>query len=257
MKVSIVQTDIAWENSDKNLEELSEKLKFLKQETDLIVLPEMFTTGFSMNPEKLAENPNGITQQWMKNISKELHTAVLGSLIIKEKGNYYNRLICQLPDSKYYTYDKRHLFRMGEENDHYTAGKEKVIFKYKGWRIRPLICYDLRFPVWSRNRNDYDMLVYVANWPESRNHVWKNLLIARALENQVYVVGVNRIGTDGQQLSYSGDSMIIDPKGNLLSETVPYKQFIDTKELSLESLNAFRKKFPVANDADDFELKIY
>ncbi|MFW5978879.1 MAG: nitrilase-related carbon-nitrogen hydrolase, partial [Bacteroidia bacterium] len=168
---------------------------------------------------------------------------------------YYNRMISQLPDGEFFTYDKRHLFRMGEENNHYTAGSKRVIFNYKEWRICPLICYDLRFPVWSRNRGDYDLLIYVANWPESRRHVWKTLLVARALENQVYVVGVNRIGKDGQNIPYAGDSMIIDPKGRIISETKPYEENIETRELSLKSLNEFREKFPVGKDADYFEIK--
>lgn len=255
MKVTIVQTDIIWENPEENLELLTRKLDSLKQQTDLIVLPEMFTTGFSMTPEKLAEKPFGKTQQWMEKISKEQNAAILGSLIIQENSNYYNRMLSQLPDGNVYIYDKRHLFRMGEENNHYTAGSKKVIFNYKEWSICPLICYDLRFPVWSRNRGDYDLLIYVANWPESRRHVWRTLLIARALENQVYVVGVNRIGNDGQNISYAGDSVIIDPKGRIISETEPYEENIETRELSLKSLNEFREKFPVGKDADYFEIK--
>ncbi|MFP4042117.1 MAG: amidohydrolase [Bacteroidales bacterium] len=255
MKVTIVQTDIIWENAKKNLELLTKKLDSLKQQTDLIVLPEMFTTGFSMTPERLAEKPVGKTQQWMEKIAKDQDAAILGSLIIQEGSNYYNRMISQLPDGEFFTYDKRHLFRMGEENNHYTAGSKRVIFNYKEWRIHPLICYDLRFPVWSRNRGDYDLLIYVANWPESRRHVWKTLLVARALENQVYVVGVNRIGKDGQNISYAGDSMIIDPKGRIISETKPNEENIETRELSLKSLNEFREKFPVGKDADYFEIK--
>jgi predicted amidohydrolase len=256
MKVSILQSELYWEDRDKNLEMFSDKIRSLRNETNLIVLPEMFTTGFSMNPERLAENPDGKTFHWMKDQAADAKALVIGSIIVKEDDRYYNRLISAYPNGTYYYYDKRHLFRMGEENKHYTAGTEKVIFQYMDWQIRPLICYDLRFPVWSRNQGDYDLLIYVANWPESRRHVWRNLLVARALENQVYVIGVNRIGKDGQGLTYSGDSMVIDPKGYIISNTEPYTESVETIELSLQSLNKFRKKFPVGKDADDFEIKV-
>jgi predicted amidohydrolase len=255
MNISILQVNLAWEDREKNLEMFEEKLESLQHKTDLAVLPEMFTTGFSMNPEALSEEMNGPSFKWMKKTAANINAVLIGSLIIREGNNHYNRLISMFPNGDYSYYDKRHLFRMGEENKHYTAGREKKIITVNDCRILPLICYDLRFPVWSRNRGDYDMLIYIANWPEPRRHVWKNLLIARALENQVYVVGLNRIGEDGQGLSYSGDSMVIDPKGRIISNTEPYKESVETVEVSLKSLNEFRKKFPVGKDADDFEIK--
>ena len=256
MKVTLIQTSLFWEDRDRNLDMFSEKLSGLQQKTDLIVLPEMFTTGFSMNPESLAETMNDRTFHWMKDKAGSKNAVVMGSIIIKEGDSYYNRLISMFPDGEYHIYDKRHLFRMGEENKHYKAGSQKVIINYGEWRIRPLVCYDLRFPVWSRNRDDYDLLIYVANWPESRRHVWRNLLVARALENQVYVIGLNRIGKDGQDLTYSGDSMVVDPKGKIISNTEPHTESIETIEISLKFLNEFRDKFPVGEDADDFELKV-
>ncbi len=256
MKVSILQSELYWEDRDKNLEMFTEKINSVRNKTNLIVLPEMFTTGFSMNPERLAEEMNGKTFHWMKEQAASANALLTGSIIVKEGDRHYNRLISMYPDGTHYYYDKRHLFRMGEENKHYTAGKEKLILHYMDWRIRPLICYDLRFPVWSRNRDDYDMLIYIANWPETRRQVWRNLLIARSLENQVYVIGVNRIGKDGPGLTYSGDSMVIDPKGNIISHTEPHTESVETVELSLQSLNEFRKKFPVGKDADDFEIKV-
>jgi predicted amidohydrolase len=256
MKVSMLQVDLHWEDKKKNLEMFNEKLSKLQHPTDLIVLPEMFTTGFSMEPERLAERANGETTDWLKEKAAMYNAVIMGSIIVKDGDKHYNRLIAAYPDGATHFYNKRHLFRMGEENEHYSQGKEQLILQHAGWRIFPLICYDLRFPVWSRNRNNYDLLIYVANWPESRRQVWRSLLIARALENQVYVLGLNRIGKDGQGLTYSGDSMVIDPKGNIISNTNPYEESVETISLSLEELNRFRKKFPVGKDADDFELKV-
>lgn len=255
LNVTIIQTELAWEHTDRNLEHFSNKISEISQETDLIILPEMFTTGFSMQPERLAEPTEGKSLKWMKLMAAEKKATLTGSLIIKENGNYYNRLFVVPPDGNYQIYDKRHLFRMGEENEHYTGGEKKIIFNLGEWRILPLICYDLRFPVWSRNRNDYDLAIYIANWPEVRRNVWRSLLIARALENQAYVVGLNRIGKDGNDLSYSGDSMIIDPRGNTLTKTEPHQESVETLILSLDELNRFREKFPVGKDADEFVIK--
>ena len=230
-------------------------IKTTNTKTDLIILPEMFTTGFSMQPEKLAEDMNGTTIRWMSLKSQEWNCIITGSLIIKEKGKYLNRLIWMAPDGNFQYYDKRHLFRMGEEHDHYTAGDIKLITKFRGWGFRPLICYDLRFPVWSRNRSDYNVLIYIANWPESRREVWKSLLVARALENQAYVIGVNRIGSDGRNISYSGDSMLVDSRGQIISETEPYEESAETVRISLDELMEFREKFPVYLDADEFVIK--
>ena len=257
LKVSIIQTNLSWEDKTTNLNHFSEKIDKLPSSADVVILPEMFTTGFSMHPENLAETMDGSSVQWMKEKAGQHNIVLSGSLIIEESGNYLNRSITALPDGRLYTYDKRHLFRMGEENEHYSGGNKRMIFTYGNWRIFPLICYDLRFPVWSRNRDDYDLVFYVANWPESRRHVWKSLLLARALENQVYVVGVNRIGSGGQGLTYAGDSLVIDPKGTIISKTEPYVESSETVTLSLSELNKFREKFPVGKDADDFELKNY
>ena len=217
IKISIIQSDIVWEDVNENLKRFSQKVSDLEDKTDIIVLPEMFTTGFSMKSKELAETMEGKTVSWLKDYSKKVNALIIASLIISENGEFYNRLICAFPDGKIEHYNKRHLFRMANENNYYSQGTKKLIIEYKGWRIRPLICYDLRFPVWSRNKNDYDLLVYIANWPERRNESWKTLLKARAIENQAFLVGVNRIGKDKNNVIYSGDSALISPQGNLLS----------------------------------------
>ncbi|HAF30945.1 MAG TPA: amidohydrolase [Bacteroidales bacterium] len=254
LNVSCIQTDLVWENTDQNLKEFTAKFDLLPSDSELVILPEMYTTGFSMNPEKLAEKMNGKSFIWMKEQSARIEKIIVGSLIIKEDNKYFNRLIAMFPNGEYFTYDKRHLFRMGKEHEHYSRGESKIIFKHKSWRICPLVCYDLRFPVWSRNKNNYDLLIYVANWPDSRREVWKSLLVARALENQAYVIGVNRVGEDGESLSYAGDTMIISPKGKILRNTNEYQSEIMNVEISLDELNQFREKFPVMLDADDFKI---
>lgn len=256
LKVTIVQSQLYWEDIDKNLEMFSQKLEQIQEETDLVVLPEMFSTGFSMNSEKLAESMEGKAVNWMIEKARSKNFVVTGSLIIKEDGKYYNRLIWAQPDGNIQTYDKRHLFRMANENDFFSSGKQKLIVELKGWKICPLICYDLRFPVWSRNQNQqYDCLIYVANWPEARKEPWTKLLQARAIENQVYVIGINRVGQDGKAINYSGSSAIIDPKGNDISQITEYEESIQTFELDKQDLEDFREKFPVTMDADDFEIK--
>ena len=255
LNITIIQTELAWEQTEKNLEHFYSRINEISGETDLVILPEMFTTGFSMQPEKLAEPTEGKTLKWMQSVAAEKNTTLTGSLIINENNNYYNRLFVVAPEGDYTIYDKRHLFRMGEENQHYTAGNKRVILNIGSWRILPLICYDLRFPVWSRNQNDYDLSIYIANWPEVRRHVWRTLLMARALENQVYVAGVNRIGRDGNGLTYSGDSMVVDPRGSVLTRTEPNQESVETVALSLDELNRFREKFPVGKDADEFIIK--
>ena len=254
LKITIVQTNIHWENKNENMEMFSHIIRDMAQHTDLVILPEMFSTGFSMRPSLIAEAINGPTVSWMGKIARQFNAVVTGSIIIKENKDFFNRLIWMPPEGNYEYNDKRHLFRMGEENLKYSAGNRKLITNWKGWRFRPLVCYDLRFPVWSRNRNDYDMLIYVANWPEARRKVWKNLLVARAMENQAYVVGVNRVGIDGRDISYAGDSMIVDPRGNIVSEISAYDESVKTISLSLNELIAFREKFPVHLDADDFRI---
>ncbi|HET6245404.1 MAG: amidohydrolase [Bacteroidetes bacterium] len=256
LKISLVQTDLHWENPEKNLLMLSELIAMDKANVDLIVLPEMFNTGFTMKSALFAEEMNGNTMQWMRNTANEKNCVITGSLIIKENENYYNRLIWMQPNGDFHSYDKRHLFRMAGENDNFTAGRERLIVHLKGWKICPLICYDLRFPVWSRNKNDYDLLIYIANWPEKRSYAWKNLLIARGIENIAYVAAVNRVGADDSEMMYSGDSSILDFTGNYIASSIPYKTEVITIELSFEELEVFRQNFPAHLDADEFEIKL-
>jgi predicted amidohydrolase len=258
LRVTIVQSELHWEQVDANLEMFSNKLHSVS-DTDLIVLPEMFTTGFSMNSTKLAEPMNGKSMQWMQQVANNKNAVVCGSLIITENNNYYNRFIWMQSDGTYQTYDKKHLFRMANEQHHFTAGTQKTIIKIKGWKICPMICYDLRFPVWSRrveNTNeDYDLLLYVANWPEKRNHAWQSLLPARAIENMSYVVGVNRVGADANSLTYSGDSVVLNPIGEKLVACTPNQNEIETVTLKATDCQKFRNKLPFNQDADKFELK--
>lgn len=252
LNITLVQPDIIWEDAKVNLERYTEMLAPIDK-TDLIVLPEMFTTGFSMQPEKLKGTMDGPSVWWMKKLAFEKDTAITGSLIIEDAGKVFNRLVWVFPDQKTETYDKRHLFTMGEENEHYSAGSEKLIVEYRGWRFCPLICYDLRFPVWSRNTENYDVLLYVANWPAVRHEVWKTLLQARAIENQTYCIGVNRTGKDGSGLEYSGDSCMIGARGN--AKFVGSKEQVTSFEISLDELRKFRAKFPVLNDKDAFQMR--
>ncbi|MCC6837611.1 MAG: amidohydrolase, partial [Bacteroidia bacterium] len=230
LKITIIQSALYWENIDWNLEQFAKKIDSIKEQTDLIILPEMFTTGFTMQPELLAEGMNGKALAWMKVHAQKKQCVITGSFVCEENGNYYNRLVWMRADGSYATYDKRHLFTMANEDKHYTAGSKKIIEEIKGWKICPLICYDLRFPVWARNKNDnrYDLLIYVANWPERRNHPWKTLLLARSIENQCYVAGVNRVGNDGNEIYHSGDSAVINFKGEILSKTPAHDECIET-----------------------------
>ncbi|HUW06293.1 MAG TPA: amidohydrolase [Williamwhitmania sp.] len=254
LKVAAIQADILWENLQGNLEKYSRMLDTLSPDTDLVVLPEMFTTGFSMDPERLAEGMDGSTVAWFKQQAKQRGIALTGSFIAQENGRYYNRLVFVEPSGMLHLYDKRHLFRVGEEHNHYSAGAQQLVVNYRGWRIRPLICYDLRFPVWSRSRNDYDLLIYVANWPDSRRDVWTTLLKARAIENQACLVGVNRVGSDGMGLTYAGDSVLMNAKGQPLDTSIGRKDKILMAEFSMTELLAFRLKFPAWHDADDFSI---
>jgi len=270
LKATLIQSNLHWENRSENLRMFSEKIDAIKEETDLIILPEMFTTGFSMNCKALADSMSGETINWMKEKATQTKCVITGSFICEENGKYYNRLVWMQPDGNYQTYDKRHLFRMAEEDKYYVGGNEKIIVELNGWKICPLICYDLRFPVWSRNRmevmskelgvgghlnsHDYDLLIYIANWPERRAHPWKTLLLARAIENQCYVVGLNRVGDDGNQIHYSGDSAVINAKGEVMSKTNANVENTETIELNFSGLYEFRTQFPVFLDADDFDL---
>lgn len=254
--ITTIQTHLIWENIAQNLSHFDEKITSIQSPTDIIILPEMFTTGFTMNPEKFAEENEGIGLQWMLQKAKAKNCVVVGSISVKENTNYYNRLYWAKPDGTYESYDKRHLFRMGNEHQHYSAGNKKLIIEFNGWKICPLVCYDLRFPVWSRNRKDstYDVLIYVANWPEVRSYPWKHLLIARAIENQSYVIGVNRIGEDGNQIIHSGDSCVINPRGEIISKTLAHQDSVETVNLPYSYLQDFRKAFPVMMDGDEFQV---
>ncbi len=256
LKITIIQSNLHWENIDKNLEMFAQKISSVTEETDLIVLPEMFTTGFSMQPQKLAEQMNGKTLIWLKQQAEKKQCVVTGSFICEENGKYYNRIVWMKPDGTYSVYDKRHLFSMAEEDKHYTAGDKKIIEEIKGWKICPLVCYDLRFPVWSRNtnKNRYDVLIYIANWPERRAYPWKTLLLARAIENQSYVVGLNRVGNDGNEIYHSGDSAIVNAKGEIISTIKPHEEKTETITLEYKDLEDFKKQFPVMDDADEFNL---
>jgi predicted amidohydrolase len=227
----------------------------LPTETDLALLPEMFSTGFSMNVEKCAEPADGETVRWMKEQSATLQATLAGSMMIRENNQFFNRFLFVHPDGKIDFYNKRHLFSMGGENIHFSPGQERKIIRIKSFRILPQVCYDLRFPVFSRNRGDYDLLVNCANWPAPRREVWQTLLKARAIENQAYVAGVNRTGTDANGINYSGDSCIIDPKGKPMVVAVTKSEQIISAKLSKGSLERFRSNFPALADADDFEMK--
>jgi len=251
MIITTIQSDIIWENISENLKNYESKIENLN--SDVIVLPEMFSTGFTMNPESLAEEMTGPTVNWMKENSKKINSAICGSVIIKEDNKYYNRFIWVNPDGTLYHYDKRHLFSYAGEDKNYTAGDSKIIIEYKGWKICPLICYDLRFPVWSRNTEDYDILIYVANWPVKRKHAWKTLLLSRAIENQCYVVGVNRVGFDNNSNFYSGDTSIVNALGELLYIR-SHSEDVFTTTLDKEELNKIRKNLPFLDDRDNFEI---
>lgn len=270
LRITLVQSNLHWQDVDANLQMFSDKLTSVS-DTDLIVLPEMFSTGFSMSAEQLAEEMNGKAVNWMRTVAKAKNAVVTGSLIIKESNPdiedawcYFNRLIWMKPDGKYLTYDKRHLFSLSGEEKVYVAGTDKWIVELNGWKICPLICYDLRFPVWSRNtitpspsgragEGTYDVLLYVANWPERRIQAWKYLLISRAIENQCYTIGLNRVGNDGNDIYHSGDSMVVDALGNILYHKEQAED-VTTIELNYEDLQKLRESLPFLKDADSFEV---
>jgi omega-amidase len=257
LNLALVQTDLYWQNPIANRAMLEEKIFGINQAVDLIALPEMFNTGFVMNPEVFAEPMGFTTMKWMHQMAKQTQAAITGSLSIKENGFYYNRLLYVLPDGSFQYYNKRHLFSIGGETEKYTTGNQQLIIDYKGFKIACTICYDLRFPVWNRNKNlAYDVLLNVANWPSARSHVWDTLLKARAIENQAYCVGVNRIGLDGNKLPHSGHSAVIDFKGfamNIISES----EEIVYQTINKDALDDFRTKFPAYLDADDFQINGY
>ncbi|MBN2244612.1 MAG: amidohydrolase [Candidatus Aminicenantes bacterium] len=249
LTVSLVQTGLFWEDKQANLTMLEKKIDEIRQ-TDLVILPEMFTTGFTMHARDFAEDMEGPSVLWLQKVSAEKKIDILGSLIISENGNYYNRLLWVKPDGKIYFYDKRHLFRIEGEDKVYTPGDSKLTVELNGWKIRPFICYDIRFPVWTRNfGNEYHAAVFIANWPEKRSFHWKTLLAARAIENLAYIIGVNRIGRDGNGISYSGDSTIIDAAGKILFEQAQL-ECVHTVTLSHSALIEYQRSFPVWMDAD-------
>jgi omega-amidase len=272
LSFTLIQTQLHWEDRNANLEMLEQKIGTIKEQTHVVVLPEMFSTGFSMKPEQLAEKMDGPTVQWMKKTAASKKIILTGSVIVEDDGKYFNRLIWMLPNGQYGYYDKRHLFAYGEEDKHYSAGTKRLIASVNGWKINLMVCYDLRFPVWARQQNfkedgtpplkgeagrglEYDVLIYVANWPERRNVAWKSLLRARAIENQCYVIGVNRVGNDGNNIYYSGDSMVVDPLGEILYEKVNDED-VFTIQLSKEHLKEVREKFQFWRDADGFEILV-
>ncbi|NBB08455.1 amidohydrolase [Pseudomonas sp. SLFW] len=253
LNLALVQTTLVWHDCQANHAHFEELLS-QAQGADLVILPEMFTTGFSMESEALAEPENGITSRWLLDQAKRLNAVVTGSVIIRaEDGTHRNRLLWARPDGELLHYDKRHLFRMAGEHEHYSPGERQVQFELKGWRIRPLICYDLRFPVWSRGAQDTDLLLYTANWPGARRQHWNRLLPARAIENLCYVAAVNRVGTDGKGFAYTGDSQVLDFQGESLLN-IGGADGVFHVSLSAESLDAYRQKFPAYLDADTFEI---
>ncbi|WP_432672276.1 amidohydrolase [Flavobacterium sp. SM2513] len=254
MKIALIQTHLIWENALENRSHLAQKITGFMEGVDLIVLPEMFSTGFTMHPKNVAETMQGETIAWLQHLAKAKDCAITGSLVIEEEGNYYNRLVFVFPDGTIQKYDKRHLFSLANEQKEFTAGSERLVVDYKGWKICPLICYDLRFPVYSRNNGDYDVLIYVANWPNARANAWNSLLKARAIENMSYTIGINRIGKDENDNAYSGDSQIVDCLGNFTLEPQQGDE-VFIVELDKKNQDRNRKKFGFLNDADAFELR--
>ncbi len=259
LNICVLQSDLIWEDVQGNLNAFDKKLDQIQQPIDLIILPEVFNTGFPVDPEKYTESLDGATTNWMRAKASQLDAVITGSLLIEEGGKFFNTLIWMSPNGQYQTYSKRHVFHLGDEANTISSGKEQLICSLSGWKIKPLICYDLRFPVWSKNtfreeKFEYDVLIYVANWPASRSYPWIQLLIARAIENQSYVIGVNRIGKDEVGNSYSGNSLIIDPKGQIISDIKPNREEIQQLVLSAKMLNDFREKFNVGYDWDRFQL---
>ena len=263
LSITTIQTNLHWEDKQANILMLDQKIRDIKEKTNIVVLPEMFTTGFSMNPKSLAEKMDGETVSWMRKIAQEKGIILTGSIIIEEEDNFFNRLIWMLPNGQLGYYDKRHCFSLAGEDEHYTRGTKRLIASVGGWKINLCICYDLRFPVWTRQviesgedreaAPEYDVLIYVANWPERRNLAWNTLLQARAIENQCYVVGVNRVGNDGNELYHSGDSMVIDPFGEKLYHK-SHVEDIHTTTIEKSTLEEARIKFPFWKDGDEFMI---
>ncbi len=253
LSITLVQTDLVWENPQENLAKFDRLLSKIESPTDIILLPEMFTTGFSMNVETMAETMDGKTMQWLARKASSMKSLIAGSFIVKDKNQYFNRLVLMRPNCSFEYYDKRHLFGMAGEDKVFTAGKKRLIFEFKGWKICPMVCYDLRFPVWARNQNDYDLLIYTANWPAPRVNHWQTLLKARAIENQAFTVGLNRIGIDSNGLYYSGNSTVIMPDGMTIFEN-EHQEKVETIKLSKSYLERVRTNLPFLQDADKFVI---
>jgi omega-amidase len=254
MNITVIQPDIVWEDKFRNFQNLKRLIYPLYFKTDIIILPEMFNTGFSMRPAELSESPGEETFKWMKDLAEQGNFGVCGSYMVKDNMKFHNRWVFVSPDNESWYYDKRHLFSMGGENSLFSAGNSTLVFSFRGVRITSFICYDLRFPVWSRNRDVYDLIIYAANWPEVRQNVWNTLLKARAIENQCYVAGSNRTGIDDEGIRYCGGSMIINPRGELISSAQDKAECSISADISMVELSDYRDKFPVMNDADDFTI---
>ncbi|WP_445955236.1 amidohydrolase [Yeosuana sp.] len=254
LKVALIQCDLVWENPKKNRKHFKEQIDSISEAVDMIILPEMFSTGFTMNAENVAETMEGKTVFWMRSMALKTNSAIVGSLIISEENKFYNRLLFVEPSGAIHIYDKRHTFTLVGEEKTYASGNKKLIVEYKGWKICPLICYDLRFPVWSRNTEDYDVLLYVANWPKPRIFAWDTLLKARAIENMCYCIGVNRVGLDELQNEYCGHSVVNDALGNNMTSLKPNKEHIEVVTLERNHVNFYRNKLKFLNDRDDFTI---
>lgn len=254
LKIALIQTDLIWEHPKKNRAHLKEKIESISKAVDIIVLPEMFSTGFTMNAKAVAETMEGKTVEWMKKRAFKTNAAIVGSLVISEDGKYYNRLLFVEPSGKIHVYDKRHTFTLAGEDNIYSSGDKKLIIDYKGWKLCPMVCYDLRFPVWSRNTEGYDVLLYVANWPKPRIFAWDTLLKARAIENMCYCVAVNRVGLDDAQNEYCGHSAAYDVLGNEMTAFKPNKEQIEMVTLERSHIAFYRNKLKFLNDRDTFTL---
>ncbi|QOD60082.1 amidohydrolase [Polaribacter haliotis] len=254
LKIVGIQADLVWENPTKNIAFFEQEIEKLDPDVDLIVLPEMFTSGFTMNPKNVAEEMDGFTVSWMQKIASEKQTAICGSLVISDDNQFYNRFVFVYPSGEIETYDKRHSFTLAGEDKVYTSGSEKLIIEYKGWKICPLICYDLRFPVWARNTDNYDLLLFMANWPVARIKAWDTLLKARAIENMCYVVGVNRTGKDANNYEYSGNSLIIDYLGEEISSLGENEVGIVSATVYKDKQESVRNKLGFLNDRDSFNI---
>ena len=260
LKTAIIQCELLWENVPGNLARFDKIISDIKEAVDIIILPEMFNTAFSMNPAACAEKTDGLSMQWLKEKAKERNCVIVGSILINEGERFYNRLTWMFPDGTYQCYDKKHLFRFSGEHEVFTAGNKIITPALKGWNFRPFVCYDLRFPVWSMNtysneKFGYDCLLYVANWAEKRREAWMKLLVSRAIENQSYVIGVNRVGTDGKGVTFSGDSMVVNPKGEIIIQIPAHKEATEIVTLSFNELQSYRDQFRVALDWDKFTVE--